>query len=45
MPQLVEDYLEKKIKVDEFVSHCYTLSDINKAFEVMHEGKRYNHGN
>jgi S-(hydroxymethyl)glutathione dehydrogenase/alcohol dehydrogenase len=37
----VEDYLGKKVKVDEFVSHTFTLTDINQAFDVMHQGKRY----
>ena len=41
VPQLVEDYLGKKVKVDEFVSHTFTLTDINQAFDVMHQGKRY----
>ena len=40
VPKLVEDYLGKKVKVDEFVSHTFTLTDINQAFEVMHQGKR-----
>ena len=40
VPQLVEDYLGKKVKVDEFVSHTFSLADINQAFEVMHQGKR-----
>ena len=43
VPQLVENYLGKKVKVDEFVSHTFTLTDINQAFEVMHQGKRYVH--
>ena len=41
VPRLVEDYLAGKIKVDEFVTHNMPLSDINKAFDLMHEGKRY----
>ena len=40
VPMLVEYYLAKKIKVDEFVSHTFPLTDINKAFEVMHQGER-----
>ncbi|CAI8053507.1 Alcohol dehydrogenase class-3 [Geodia barretti] len=39
VPQLVEDYLAKKIKVDEFATHSMPLDDINKAFELMHDGK------
>ena len=41
VPQLVEDYLVGKIKVDEFATHTMPLVDINKAFDLMHEGKRY----
>ena len=41
VPQLVEDYLAGKIKVDEFATHTMPLVDINKAFDLMHEGKRY----
>ena len=41
VPMLVEHYLEKCIKVDEFVTHTLPLNDINKAFDLMHEGKRY----
>ena len=28
------------MKVDEFVTHTMPLDDINKAFDLMHEGKR-----
>ncbi len=40
VPKLVEDYLGGKLKVDEFVSHNFSLESINEAFTVMHEGKR-----
>lgn len=40
VPMLVERYLEKRMKVDEFVTHTMPLDDINKAFDLMHEGKR-----
>ena len=40
VPILVEQYLEKRMKVDEFVTHTMPLDDINKAFDLMHEGKR-----
>jgi len=38
LPDLVERYLQGKFKVDEFVSFTFELADINKAFEVMHDG-------
>ena len=41
MPRLVEEYMNGKIKVNEFATHSMPLDDINKAFDLMHEGKRY----
>ncbi|XP_055904767.1 alcohol dehydrogenase class-3 [Eupeodes corollae] len=38
VPKLVDEYLEKKLMIDEFVTHNMELNDINKAFELMHEG-------
>ena len=40
VPRLVEDYLSKKVKVDEFVSHDLPYEEINKAFHLMHSGQR-----
>ena len=40
VPKLVEDYLGGRLKVDEFVSHTFSLDQINEAFTVMIEGKR-----
>jgi len=39
VPQLVDKYLSGSLKVDEFITHNYTLQDINEAFHVMHEGE------
>ncbi|KAI3660197.1 hypothetical protein MP638_004471 [Amoeboaphelidium occidentale] len=39
LPGIVDDYLEGKLKVDEFITHQYPLNDINKAFDVMHAGE------
>lgn len=39
VPQLVDKYLKKEIKVDEYITHNMALSDINDAFELMHGGK------
>ncbi len=36
---MVEQYMDGDIKVDEFITHTMPLEDINKAFELMHEGK------
>ncbi|MFT5162017.1 MAG: S-(hydroxymethyl)glutathione dehydrogenase/alcohol dehydrogenase [Alteromonadaceae bacterium] len=39
LPDYVERYLKGEIKVDEMVTHTMGLEDINKAFDLMHEGK------
>ncbi|MGB5347523.1 MAG: S-(hydroxymethyl)glutathione dehydrogenase/class III alcohol dehydrogenase [Woeseia sp.] len=39
LPGMVEQYLNGEIKVDEFITHTMPLEDINKAFDLMHEGK------
>lgn len=39
VPKLVESYLKKELKIDEFVTHSLGLSEINDAFTLMHEGK------
>ncbi|CDP03585.1 unnamed protein product [Coffea canephora] len=38
VPWLVDKYMKKEIKVDEYVTHNLTLKEINKAFDLMHEG-------
>ena len=38
LPGLVQDYLDGKLKVDEFITHRKTLAGINEAFEVMKSG-------
>jgi S-(hydroxymethyl)glutathione dehydrogenase/alcohol dehydrogenase len=38
VPKIVDWYMDGKIKVDELVTHTMGLSDINKAFDLMHEG-------
>ena len=39
LPGYVEKYLSGELKVDEFISYTMPLEEINKAFELMHEGK------
>jgi len=39
LPGLVEQYMSGEIKVDEMITHTMGLDDINKAFELMHEGE------
>lgn len=36
LPGLVDDYLNGKMKVDEYVTHKRTLKDIQGGFEDMH---------
>ena len=39
LPGFVERYLHGEIKIDEMISEVLPLEDINKAFDLMHEGK------
>jgi S-(hydroxymethyl)glutathione dehydrogenase/alcohol dehydrogenase len=38
LPGMVEQYMKGQIKVDEMITHTMPLEDINKAFDLMHEG-------
>ncbi|KAI0068953.1 alcohol dehydrogenase [Artomyces pyxidatus] len=38
LPGIVDDYLKGSVKVDEYVTHEFSLADINKGFEAMHSG-------
>lgn len=38
MPDLVKDYMEGRLKVDEFITHRQTLERINQAFADMKAG-------
>ena len=39
LPGMVDQYMDGGIKVDEFITHTMGLEDINKALDLMHEGK------
>jgi len=39
VPELVDQYLKNQLKVNEFITHNMGLDDINKSFDLMHEGK------
>ena len=39
LPGMVDQYMNGEIKIDEFITYTMPLEDINKAFELMHEGK------
>ncbi len=39
LPSMVDQYMSGDIKIDEFITFTMPLDDINKAFDLMHEGK------
>ena len=39
LPGYVERYLHSDIKIEEMINEVMALEDINKAFDLMHEGK------
>ena len=39
LPGMVDQYLDGEIKIDEFITYTMPLEDINRAFDLMHEGK------
>lgn len=39
VPKLVDEYLAKKLPIDDFVTHNVSLKDINEAFHLMHSGQ------
>ena len=39
VPKIVDWYMEKKINIDDLITHTLKLDDINKGFELMREGK------
>uniref|UniRef100_A0A915EMF3 Alcohol dehydrogenase-like C-terminal domain-containing protein n=1 Tax=Ditylenchus dipsaci TaxID=166011 RepID=A0A915EMF3_9BILA len=41
IPRLVDDYTSGKIKLDEFITHHFTFTDINQAFDTLHNGEDF----
>src|SRR5207245_5095824 len=39
VPKIVDWYMDKKINIDDLITHVLPLSRINEGFELMHEGK------
>ena len=39
VPKIVDWYMEKKINIDDLITHVMPLERINEAFDLMHEGK------
>ncbi|HEX4339505.1 MAG TPA: S-(hydroxymethyl)glutathione dehydrogenase/class III alcohol dehydrogenase [Polyangiaceae bacterium] len=38
VPKIVDWYMDGKLVIDEMITHTMPLTDINKAFDLMHEG-------
>src|SRR6202521_435931 len=39
VPKIVDWYMERKINIDDLITHVMPLERINEAFDLMHEGK------
>jgi S-(hydroxymethyl)glutathione dehydrogenase/alcohol dehydrogenase len=39
VPKIVDWYMDKKINIDDLITHTMPLDKINDAFDLMHEGK------
>jgi S-(hydroxymethyl)glutathione dehydrogenase/alcohol dehydrogenase len=39
LPRYVDWYMRRRIKLDEYVTHTMPLEQINRAFDLMHEGE------
>ena len=38
VPRIVDWYMDGKINIDDLITHTMPLEDINKAFDLMHDG-------
>ncbi len=39
VPKIVDWYMERKINIDDLITHTMPLTDINRAFDLMHAGE------
>ena len=39
VPKIVDWYMDKKINIDDLITHTLTLDNINQGFDLMHQGK------
>ena len=39
VPKIVDWYMDKKINIDDLITHVMPLKEINKAFDLMHAGE------
>lgn len=40
VPKLVDAYMNKELKLDEFITHRLPLDQINEAFDLLKRGER-----
>lgn len=38
VPKLVNEYMSKKLLLDEFITHNLPFEKINEAFDILHSG-------
>jgi S-(hydroxymethyl)glutathione dehydrogenase/alcohol dehydrogenase len=39
VPKIVDWYMDKKINIDDLITHQMPLDKINDAFDLMHKGE------
>ncbi len=39
VPKIVDWYMDGKVNIDDLITHTMPLDEINRAFDLMHEGK------
>ena len=39
VPKIVDWYMDGRINIDDLITHTMPLDDINKAFDLMHDGE------
>ncbi len=39
VPKIVDWYMDRKINIDDLITHKLKLADINQGFDLMHQGK------
>ncbi|KAI6213396.1 hypothetical protein M3Y94_00145400 [Aphelenchoides besseyi] len=41
VPKLVDDYMDGRLKLDEFITHRFQLEDVNKAIEILKKRRKF----
>jgi S-(hydroxymethyl)glutathione dehydrogenase/alcohol dehydrogenase len=39
VPKIVDWYMDRKINIDDLITHTMPLGEINRAFDLMHAGE------